>query len=64
MSLKARTATPISEGRSIFAFRLHQFLSKGDTVYASLEPEADRYLTDRYQLRVPGPLGEARVEAG
>ena len=39
--------------RPIFAFRLHQFLSKGDTVYASLEPEADRYLTDRYQLRVP-----------
>jgi len=39
--------------RPIFAFRLHQFLSKGDTVFASLEPEADRYLTDRYQLRVP-----------
>ena len=39
--------------RPVFAFRLHQFLSKGDTVYASLEPEADRYLTDRYQLRVP-----------
>jgi hypothetical protein len=37
----------------IFAFRLHQFLSKGDTVYASLETEVDRYLTDRYQLRVP-----------
>jgi hypothetical protein len=53
--------------RPIFAFRLHQFLSKGDTVYASLEPEADRYLTDRYQLRVPGspesvllPLGFCR----
>jgi superfamily II DNA/RNA helicase len=39
--------------RPIFAFRLHQFLSKGDTVYASLESEEDRYLTDRYQLRVP-----------
>ena len=39
--------------RPIFAFRLHQFLSKGDTVYASLEAEDDRYLTDRYQLRVP-----------
>ncbi len=54
-------------GRPIFAFRLHQFLSKGDTVYASLEPEADRYLTDRYQLRVPDepdkvllPLGFCR----
>ncbi len=40
-------------GRPVFAFRLHQFLSKGDTVYASLEPEQDRHLTDRYQLRVP-----------
>ena len=39
--------------RPIFAFRLHQFLSKGDTVYASLAPETERYLTDRYQLRVP-----------
>ena len=26
-------------GRPVFAFRLHQFLSKGDTVYVSLEPE-------------------------
>ena len=28
-------------GRPLFAFRLHQFLSKGDTVYVSLEPEDD-----------------------
>ena len=56
-----------SAGRSMFAFRLHQFLSKGDTVYASLEPEASRHLTDRYQLRVPDspekvllPLGFCR----
>lgn len=56
-----------ANGRPIFAFRLHQFVSKGDTVYASLEPEADRYLTDRYQLRVPDapdkvllPLGFCR----
>lgn len=41
-------------GRPLFAFRLHQFLSKGDTVHASLEPEATRHLTDRYQTRVPG----------
>lgn len=41
-------------GRPLFAFRLHQFLSKGDTVYVSLEPEAERYLTGTYQLRVPG----------
>jgi superfamily II DNA/RNA helicase len=41
-------------GRSLFAFRLHQFIGKGDTVYCSIEPEADRYLTTRYQLAVPG----------
>jgi ATP-dependent helicase YprA (DUF1998 family) len=56
-----------SAGRPIFAFRLHQFVSKGDTVYASIEPESTRYLTDRYQLRVPDdpdkvllPLGFCR----
>jgi len=28
----------------IFAFRLHQFLSRGDTVWATIEPENDRHL--------------------
>ena len=37
-----------------FAFRLHQFLSRGDTVYASLEKESDRYLTVHGQRYVPG----------
>lgn len=32
-------------GRPVFAFRLHQFISKGDAVYASLEPEDQRFLT-------------------
>nr|WP_239091449.1 DEAD/DEAH box helicase [Streptomyces sp. SID14478] len=42
-------------GRPLFAFRLHQFLSKGDTVYSSLQPAAThRHLTSQYQLRVPG----------
>jgi ATP-dependent helicase YprA (DUF1998 family) len=41
-------------GRSLFAFRLHQFLSKGDTVYVSLEPEDVRHITSTYQLVVPG----------
>ena len=34
-------------GRPPFAFRLHQFISRGDTVYASLEAEAERHLTVR-----------------
>lgn len=37
-----------------FAFRLHQFISRGDTVYASLEPESDRYITVHGQQFVPG----------
>ena len=37
-----------------FAFRLHQFVSRGDTVHASLEPEADRHLTLQSQQYVPG----------
>ena len=37
-----------------FAFRLHQFISRGDTVYASPEPAADRHLTLAGQRFVPG----------
>ncbi|MCM2429193.1 DEAD/DEAH box helicase [Streptomyces sp. RKAG337] len=40
-------------GRPLFAFRLHQFLSKGDTVYTSFEPPGERYLTSQYQVSVP-----------
>lgn len=47
---KAKEATT---DRPLFAFRLHQFISKGDTIYASPESEEARYLTDQYQLRVP-----------
>ncbi|MCC9157764.1 DEAD/DEAH box helicase [Streptomyces parvulus] len=39
--------------RPLFAFRLHQFLSKGDTVYVSFEPPGRRHLTSQYQTRVP-----------
>lgn len=40
-------------GDPAFAFRLHQFISRGDTVYASLEPEAERYVTVYGQKFVP-----------
>ena len=36
-----------------FAFRLHQFISRGDSVYASLEPEDDRVITLEGQHFVP-----------
>ncbi|OHT91060.1 DEAD/DEAH box helicase [Mycobacterium syngnathidarum] len=39
--------------RPLFAFRLHQFLSKGDTVYVSIEREAQRHITSQYQVTVP-----------
>lgn len=41
-------------GEPPFAFRLHQFISRGDTVYASLEEESLRYVTLFGQQFVPG----------
>ena len=40
----------------IFAFRLHQFLTRGDTVWASLEPEASRHLEIAKKAAAPGEL--------
>lgn len=39
--------------RPVFAFRLHQFVAKGESVYASLEPTSSRYITVHPQKRVP-----------
>ena len=41
-------------GFPTFAFRLHQFISRGGTVYATLEPEAERHVTVFGQTYVPG----------
>jgi len=41
----------------VFAFRLHQFISRGDTVYATVEVEAERYLTVYPRRYVPGDRG-------
>ena len=38
----------------IFAFRLHQFLTRGDTVWATLEPTAYRHLEIAKQATKPG----------
>ena len=43
-----------STGFPAFAFRLHQFISRGDTVYASLETEGGRHITLEGQQFVPG----------
>nr|WP_281243713.1 protein kinase [Actinopolyspora alba] len=45
-------------GRPLFAFRLHQFLSKGDTVYVTLEEPSERYHTRDYQRVLPGSNGK------
>ncbi|MFF8726469.1 DEAD/DEAH box helicase [Streptomyces sp. NPDC015171] len=47
--------------RPLFAFRLHQFLSKGDTVYVTLEDQASRHLTRSYQLEQPGSGGKPLI---
>jgi hypothetical protein len=43
-----------ANGFPAFAFRLHQFLSRGDTVYTSPEPAGRRYITLDPQRFVPG----------
>ena len=37
-----------------FAFRLHQFISRGDTVYASIDVGEERHITAHGQQFVPG----------
>jgi ATP-dependent helicase YprA (DUF1998 family) len=41
-------------GFRVFAFRLHQFISRGETVYATIEDRSLRYLTTEAQRFVPG----------
>lgn len=38
----------------IFAFRLHQFFTRGDTVWATIEPEAERHLEMSKKGSKPG----------
>lgn len=45
-------------GRTPFAFRLHQFISRGDAVHASVEPAAARHLTVHGQRFVPHDRGK------
>ena len=54
----ARITNPTTD-RPIFAFRLHQFLSKGDNVYVTLEPPGRRHVTSTYQVAAPATPGTA-----
>jgi very-short-patch-repair endonuclease len=44
---------PAKNNQPPFAFRLHQFLSRGDSVYATIEAKEERYITLRGQRFVP-----------
>ncbi len=50
---QAQSADATDAQAPTFAFRLHQFLSKGDTVYATLETEDERYLSTEGQVYCP-----------
>jgi hypothetical protein len=47
------TVSDPESGRPLFAFRLHQFLSKGDTVYVSIDDEDRRFITSQKQVSIP-----------
>ncbi|MDQ3152652.1 MAG: DEAD/DEAH box helicase, partial [Actinomycetota bacterium] len=49
----SRTMNPLT-GRPLFAFRLHQFLSKGGTVFTTLEPDGSRPIESEFQVELPG----------
>jgi len=47
-------------GFPVFAFRLHQFISGGDAIYASFEPGEERYTTIHGQRYVPADDSQTR----
>lgn len=52
--LAGYATTNPATGFPLFAFRLHQFISRGDAVYGSIEPAMTRALTMEGQVYVPG----------
>ncbi|MDQ3403952.1 MAG: DEAD/DEAH box helicase [Actinomycetota bacterium] len=60
LQLGAALIDPVSR-RPVFAFRLHQFLSKGDNVYLSIGAPDTRYITSRYQTVVPESGSDERI---
>lgn len=48
-------------GEPVFAFRLHQFLAAGGTVYSTIEPGSSRYLSLEGEYYAPGGDGERLV---
>ncbi len=54
--LGSRLRTP--DDNPVLAFKLHQFISQGGTVYATLEPPQQRFLTLEGQYYAPAAEGE------
>ena len=54
-----RAQDPVTGFRA-FPFRLHQFLNRGETVYATLEAPDDRFVTTQGQRFVPGDRGRVQ----
>lgn len=54
MLLQGYRLTHPDSGRPIFAFRLHQFISRGNTVFATLDAPGARHLSLDGQTTVPG----------
>ena len=50
----------LPDGNPLFAFKLHQFIAQGRTVYATIEPISERYLDLEGQYYAPGD-GNERV---
>ncbi len=57
--LAAGNAARLPSGEPLFAFRLHQFLSSGSSVFTTLEPQDSRFLTTEGHYRVPATGGES-----
>lgn len=57
--LAGSEARDAATGRPLFAFRLHQFISKGNAVYATPEDPGERFVTMDAQQFAPGREREA-----
>jgi hypothetical protein len=56
--LDAGNAAQLHSGEPVFAFRLHQFMASGSSVYTTLESPGERYLTTAGHYVVPGDEGQ------
>ena len=56
--LDAGNAAQLPSGEPVFAFRLHQFMASGSSVYTTLETPEERYLTTAGHYVVPGNEGQ------